>query len=100
MVNSTLVLDSISREIHNCRYDAKEIKKAIDNFKEDMNDKNTEIIYEAARCIVEPMIENEIVNNEYVDFQENDKQNWANFIRHNFGEIWGKIADIINENGY
>jgi hypothetical protein len=55
---------------------------------------------EASKAIVEPTglsIEDE---DAYIEFMENDTDNWANWIKCNFGEDWGKIATKINEEGY
>jgi len=55
-----------------------------------------ELFYEAAVCIVEP----EGVCDEYVEFVEDDTDNWAQWITTVLGEDWGKVAKKVAEEGY
>jgi hypothetical protein len=36
----------------------------------------------------------------YIEFQENDTQNWSQWIKTHFGEEWGLIAENVAEEGY
>jgi hypothetical protein len=51
--------------------------------------------YRVASCIVEPIIHNEDALEAYADFMENDMSNWSNWIKGNFGDDWGKVAEIL-----
>lgn len=56
-----------------------------------------ELFYDAAECIVEPAY---MTDDEYYDFIEADGDNWAQWIRTTLGADWGRIADIVNTEGY
>lgn len=36
----------------------------------------------------------------YYEFMENNPENWVNFIKNNFGDDWGLVAEIVNQEGY
>jgi len=55
------------------------------------------VFYDAAECIVEPAY---LTDDEYYNFIEADGDNWAQWIRTNLGADWGRVADIVNTEGY
>ena len=64
------------------------------------SDNDTETFYKAARCIVEPRFSNDDAQEDYQEFMDNDPENWVGFIKNNFGEDWGFIAQVVTEYGY
>jgi hypothetical protein len=36
----------------------------------------------------------------YCEFMENNPENWVNFITNNFGDEWGLVAQVVNQEGY
>lgn len=59
-----------------------------------------EQFYPVAEVIVEPLMHDEQAQFEYGNFLEGNSENWANWIRQTFGGEWGRIAQIVAEEGY
>ena len=67
-------------------------------------DVDSDEYYDFAKALVEPDYKWEdkfqsSAIEAYQEFQGN-QENWARWARDNFGESWGKIADVVNENGW
>lgn len=56
--------------------------------------------YHVASYIVEPGIENEEAAAEYIDFIDNNTENWQYWTEQLFGNDWGMIAKVVAEYGY
>jgi len=60
---------------------------------------------EFAGCIIEPSFElfddnSGSIEEEYHNFQEFQNDKWIAFIKQNFDENWGKLAEITSDYGY
>ena len=53
-----------------------------------------------AIAIVEPVINDAVASEEYANFMEEDRDNWAQWIQSSFGPGWGAVARYVAENGY
>lgn len=66
----------------------------------DGDDSQSDTFYKYAGCIVEPLINDDEARDAYYEFMDNDPENWVGFIKNNFGDEWGEIAQIVTEYGY
>ena len=56
--------------------------------------------YKVASAIVEPMIDDSEAADEYMDFMDNNSENWQSWVTQTFGEDWGFIVKVVAEQGY
>lgn len=67
---------------------------------ENIPDEGMEYFYDVARVIVEPGDMSEKADDAYDNYINISSEQWVTWIKSNFGDTWGKIAALVDEQGY
>lgn len=67
---------------------------------ENFPDEGSDYFYKVAAAIVEPPGLSDDANDAYGNFIDIGTDKWVSWIKSNFDEDWGKIAELVDENGY